>query len=81
MTKRYTAKSPPSTETELGGFGRTSKNKVTTINTFAVLVIRYPAAIVSCRMRDLKETDIGVSAGESTALSNFSCTVSFSSAT
>ena len=36
-----------------------SKNKVTAINTFAVPVIRYPAAVVSWRREDLKEIDIG----------------------
>ena len=36
-----------------------SKNKVTAINTFAVPVIRYPAAVVTWRQEDLKETDIG----------------------
>ena len=36
-----------------------SKNKVTAINTFAVPVILYPAAVVTCRREDLKETDIG----------------------
>ena len=36
-----------------------SKNKVTAINTFAVPVIRYPAAVVTWRREDLKETDIG----------------------
>ena len=37
----------------------TSKNKVSAINTFAVPVIRYPAAVVTWRRGDLKETDIG----------------------
>ena len=36
-----------------------SKNKVTAINTFAVPVIRYPAAVISWRQEDLKEIDIG----------------------
>ena len=36
-----------------------SKNKVTAINPFAVPVIRYPAAVVTWRREDLKETDIG----------------------
>ena len=36
-----------------------SKNKVTAINAFAVSVIRYPAAVVTWRQEDLKETDIG----------------------
>ena len=36
-----------------------SKNKLTTINTFAVTVIRYTVAVVSWRRKDLKETDIG----------------------
>ena len=31
-----------------------SKNKVTAINTFAVPVIRYPAAVASWRREDLK---------------------------
>ena len=39
-----------------------SKNKVTAINTFAVPVIRYPAAVVTWRREDLKETDIGLQA-------------------
>ena len=39
--------------------GLSSKNKVTAINTFAVPVIRYPAAIVTWRRKDLRETDIG----------------------
>ena len=32
---------------------------MTAINTFAIPVIRYPAAVVSYRRKDLKETDIG----------------------
>ena len=36
-----------------------NKNKVTAINTFAVSVILYPAAVVSWRREDLKETDKG----------------------
>ena len=35
------------------------KNKVTAINTFAVPVIRYPAAVVSRKQEDLKKIDIG----------------------
>ena len=37
-----------------------SKNKVTAINTFAVGVIRYTAAIYSWKQKDLKEPDIGI---------------------
>ena len=36
-----------------------SKNKMTAINTFAVSVIRYPAAVVSWRRGELKETNTG----------------------
>ena len=36
-----------------------SKKKVTAINIFAVPVIRYPAAVVSWRREDLKETNTG----------------------
>ena len=36
-----------------------SKNKVAAINTFAVPVIRYPAAMVTWRQEDVKAADIG----------------------
>ena len=61
MTKRYAAK-PLTSRNRLRRVLRSklsSKNKVTAINTFAVPVIRYPAAVVSWRQEDLKETDIG----------------------
>ena len=36
-----------------------SKNKVTAINTFAIQVIGYPAAVVRWRREDLKKTNMG----------------------
>ena len=36
----------------------TMKNEMTAINTFAVPVTRYPAAVVTRRREYLKETDI-----------------------
>ena len=62
MTKRYTAKPPPTNKNRVMQVLRSrlfSKNKVTAINTFAVPIARYSADVVSWRQEDLKEIKIG----------------------